>query len=180
MEKTLFAESERLCETLPPSPRRICFVCTGNTCRSPMAQAVANDLAGAAKDSLPSVFRNAVMPAFEAYSAGLYANDGEPIATNAVMALENAAVSPTLAHDYHTHRAHTLTEQEAETYDLLVGMTSAHAMELLMRFPHLAQRITRMPQEISDPFGGDLACYQTCLSQITDGVKALLAAGEKQ
>ena len=115
-------------------------------------------------------------PPVEAFSAGLYANDGEPIAQNAVAALENAGVAAVAAYDYHAHIAHTLTEAEAAEYDLLIGLSDSHVLELLMRFPSLAQRIVRMPKPISDPFGGDLARYTACLAEIDEGVKELLFA----
>ena len=51
-------------------------------------------------------------------------------------------------------------------------------MELMMRFPQLANRITCMPKPIADPFGGDAAIYETCLEEIVEGVKALLFAGD--
>lgn len=140
----------------------VCFVCTGNTCRSPMAEAVANALAKTHGKKLRAV------------SAGLYAAEGDPIAQNAVLALENAGVEPLTNRDYHTHTAHTLCAEEAERYDLLVGLTDRHAMELILRFPNLTERVTCLTPSIPDPFGGDLACYETCLAQITDAVLRLL------
>ena len=156
-------------------PLRICFVCTGNTCRSPMAQAVANALALDALSVYPEAVRDALSPQVEAFSAGLYAGRGDPISLGALHALEAAGVTPVPTHDYRTHTAHTVTEEEAKEYDLLVGMTASHALELLLRFPSLASRITRMAHEISDPFGKDDAAYAVCLEQITQDVRALLA-----
>ncbi len=156
-------------------PWRVCFVCTGNTCRSPMAQAVANALAADALSVYPEAVRDALSPRVEAFSAGLYAGRGEPISAGALHALEGAGVTSVPTHDYRTHTAHTITETEAAEYDLLVGMTASHAMELLLRFPSLASKITRMEHEISDPFGKDDAAYAACLEQITQDVRALLA-----
>jgi protein-tyrosine-phosphatase len=146
--------------------RRICFVCTGNTCRSPMAEAVASRL----------IADDPTLAGTKAFSAGLYANVGEPISPQAVLALEEAGIEPVATKHYRTHTAHNLSAEEAEQYDLLVGMTGAHAMELMMRFPALAQRIICMPTPISDPYGGDIAVYRACLAEIRDGVKALLNA----
>ena len=157
-----------------PRPWRVCFVCTGNTCRSPMAQAVANALATDALSAFPESVRGALSPRVEAFSAGLYACQGDPISLGALRALEGAGVPPVEAHDYRAHTAHTITEDEAGEYDLLVGMTAAHTFELLMRFPALASRITRMEHEIPDPFGMDDAAYASCLEQITQDVRALL------
>lgn len=142
---------------------RVCFVCTGNTCRSPMAQAVANAYA-----------KRLERTDLRAYSAGLFAKDGEPIAPPAVRALERAGVEGIVGRDYHLHTAHTLTEQEAADYDLLVGMTDEHVLQLMMRFPQAANRIVRMPSQIADPYGGDDAVYAQCLEQICRELCALL------
>ncbi len=145
---------------------RVCFVCTGNTCRSPMAAAVANAMARSS--------RQADAPDIDAVSAGLYAADGDPIAVHAVMALEAAGIEPAPAHDYRRHTAHTLTAEEALQYDLLVGLGGGHCMELLLRFPQAAQKIIGMPKPIADPYGGSLSDYESCLAQITEGVRDLL------
>ena len=70
-----------------PKILRVCFVCTGNTCRSPMAQAVTNHLAKKLGRDLT------------AFSRGLYALDGDPIASCAIAALEGAGIEPTADHD---------------------------------------------------------------------------------
>lgn len=155
-------------------PLRVCFVCTGNTCRSPMAAAVANSLADELRRALPEAVRESVSPTVEAISAGLAAQEGDPISRNAVAALEEAGVAPVPSHDYRTHVAHRLPREVAEQCDMIVGMSGSHVMGLMMQFPELAGRITGMPQEIPDPYGGDLAAYRRCLEAITAGVKTLL------
>ncbi len=159
-----------------PAPvRRICFVCTGNTCRSPMAAAVANAMAEQTLATLlPKELKEQIEPSVQAFSRGLYAIEGQPISANAIKALEDETVLPVAWNDYHNHVAHSLREEEAEKCDLLVGMTSGHTMELILRFPHLAERIRVFPREISDPYGGDLNAYTNCLAQIQAGVKELL------
>lgn len=142
---------------------RVCFVCTGNTCRSPMAEAVANHFSDRLSDGT-----------VEAFSAGIAANEGEPIAKNAVLALERAGIEEKEGHGYQTHRARNLTGTEAERFDLLVGMTDRHTMELMLRFPQFAGRITGMPEPIPDPYGGDEETYRACLQAITRGVRKLL------
>lgn len=149
---------------------RVCFVCTGNTCRSPMAAAVANAISKASETRC----RQKKIPLIEAISAGLYANAGEPISVHAVEALENAKVAPVQGLDYRVHTAHTVTSEDVKNSDLLIGLSGGHCMELMMRFPQAAQKIVGMPVPITDPYGGDLAVYEACLSQITEGVRQLL------
>lgn len=156
------------------SPRRVCFVCTGNTCRSPMAQAVTNQLAREALDALPKEWRHLARPSVEAFSAGLYAKEGDPISPPAAEALQAVGIPATPENDYLRHRAHTITPEEAEGYDLLVGLTKGHAMELLLRLPQFASRIRVLPKDIPDPYGGDIEVYKHCLSAITEGIRALL------
>ena len=147
--------------------RRICFVCTGNTCRSPMAEAVANVL-------LCDGAENALAVHAEAFSRGLYACEGDPISHGALTALQTAGVRPTEGHDYRRHTAKPLTREDADRFDLLVGMTPTHTMELIMRFPEAAERIVCMPVPIADPFGGSDEVYRKCLGEITEGVVRLL------
>ena len=168
-EKRAQPETEAL-----PRPTCVCFVCTGNTCRSPMAAAVANAMAEAELAQYPDAVRDAVSPRLVAISRGLYAADGEPISENAVLALEGAGIAPSAGNDYHSHTARAVCDADVENTDLFVAVCPGHAMELLMRFPNAAQRIVCMPRAISDPWGGDLGRYATCLREITDGVRELL------
>ena len=149
------------------APRRICFVCTGNTCRSPMAEAMANALAE--QSALP----------LEAFSRGLNAYPNEPISPFALAALEEAGVPALPHHDYHSHRALPLTQEDAEGFDLLIGLTRRHAMAMLLQFPHLAPRITALQADIPDPYGGDLDTYRLCLKAIDRAIRPLLAGEEE-
>lgn len=155
-------------------PRRVCFVCTGNTCRSPMAAAVANAMAYEPLAKLPESLRELGRPELEAFSAGLAAGEGDPIADNAVRALEAAGVPAVPGQDYHRHTAHTLCGEEAERYDLLVAMSRQHALGLLLRFPQLAGRITTLGEDVPDPYGGSEQDYRVCLERITRLVRELL------
>ena len=112
-------------------------------------------------------------------SRSLAACEGEPIAKNAVLALEEAKVAAVPPHDYHTHVAHMLTPALAAQCDLIVGLSGSPVMGLLMQYPQFAGKIIGMPKEISDPYGQSLSVYQTCLAEITGGVKTLLFSAEK-
>ena len=140
--------------------RQICFVCTGNTCRSPMAAAVANAFAQ----------RDAELSRPTAISAGIYAQEGEGISRLAAEALkERALLTPTVL----SHLSHTVTEQEARDC-VLVGMTKAHAAMLRERFGHLTNRIYAFPREITDPYGQGIEAYRACLTEIINGMGQLL------
>ena len=158
--------------------RRILFVCTGNTCRSPMAAALLNHLSR--PKEICSAMAEQGRPVYHASSAGLYAPEGAPISANAALALERAGVVPVPGEDYTAHRARTVTAEMVALADEVVGLTGAHAMELLMRFPEAASKIRTLPADISDPFGGDLACYEACLAQLKRCLEQTYFAGGVQ
>ena len=146
------------------SPRRILFVCTGNTCRSPMAAALLNDLSR--PRGICSMGESAPNACCRATSAGLFATEGEPISPHAGAALQRAGVAPTPENDYTAHRARTVTQEMVENADLVVGLSASHAMQLMLRFPEAAQRITTLPMDIADPYGGSQEVYDACLAQL--------------
>lgn len=125
------------------------FVCTGNTCRSPMAAAI---------------FR---MMGYEAESAGLYAMPGASASAGAIRAMENAGL------DISNHRARPVSREAMERAEKIVTMTSRHAQALCEQFPAYRDKILCMPREISDPFGGDDDDYLACAREIEGALRLL-------
>ena len=148
------------------TPTRVLFVCTGNTCRSPMAAAVLNDRAAPREICTACAEQSAETGRYVAFSAGLYAAQGAPITPHAAEALREAGIVCTPSNDYEAHRAHTVTAEDVANADMVVAITTKHAMELLMRFPDAASKIRTLPMDIADPFGGTLATYRECLMQL--------------
>lgn len=128
----------------------ILFVCTGNTCRSPMAAALAR------------------ARGVDAASAGLYAASGAAATPQAVRAA--AEMGGSLA----GHRAQPVTEELMETASAVYAMTESQKEELLRRFPGSAGKIRTLTPPVPDPFGGDDALYLWCAQRI---LKALQNAG---
>jgi len=151
-EKELVGNTEKL----------ILFVCTGNTCRSPMAAALYNHLF-----SRSDTF---------AFSRGIAA-DASPISKNAETVLMERGVLPTAKSDYRRHISRTVSEEDIDRAELVVGISSSHAMSLMLRYPQYASKIAVMPEDVPDPFGGDLECYRQCLNMIEKGL--LSGFGEK-
>lgn len=136
---------------------KIVFICTGNTCRSPMAEGFFRALGGEEKTGLAAL------------SAGMYTSDGLPASGNAVTAAAE------LGADITSHRSRMLTPELAREAKYLVCMTGAHYDRLCELFPDCADKIfTLLPEDISDPFGGDLATYRRSAAEIDKGVQAVI------
>ncbi|MBQ7160893.1 MAG: low molecular weight protein arginine phosphatase [Clostridia bacterium] len=140
-------------------PLRVLFVCTGNTCRSPMAAAWLNSHGKA--------------HGIEASSAGLFPAPGSPISPNAVEALKLAGVEPSPDDRFDLHTARPVDEATLRSYDRIVGISRRHAMELIYSYPAHAGKICAMPRDIPDPFGGSVEDYSRCLAEIAAGLKEM-------
>lgn len=88
---------------------KLLFVCTGNTCRSPMAQAIFTDMAKECGID------------FVTGSAGLHAQDGTPASEYAVLACGETGL------DISGHSSKSIRDEDFSSVDLFVVMTMAHA-----------------------------------------------------
>lgn len=105
-------------------PKRILFVCTGNTCRSPMAEILLREMV--AKGEAPDL---------EIRSAGTAAAPG------AGMSEETREVLAARGIDAGEFRSQPLTGKLVDWADLILTMTRQHKMEVLMRFPQAWKRV---------------------------------------
>ena len=162
------SESQALCAKQiqeNDAPRKILFVCTGNTCRSPMAAALLNEMARP-RELCSAQGELCLTPRFVASSAGLYAGEGDPITPAAADALREYGVMPRPDNDYPAHRARLVRADLVTEADEIVGLTASHAMQLMLRFPEAASKIRTLPMDIADPYGGTQEVYRTCLAQL--------------
>ena len=128
---------------------KVLFVCTGNTCRSPMAAAVFNELC----------CERGIAPT--AKSAGLFANGGEKASDNAIAACREKGI------DISAHKASRLTLDMLDESDVIVPLAASH--EQILRSAtgdKYADKICFIPPGVSDPFGGDIEVYRKCLGEI--------------
>ena len=136
---------------------KIIFICTGNTCRSPMAEGLFRAHGGEDKTGLTAA------------SAGLFTQDCMPASQNAV------AAAAELGADITAHRSRMLTPELARDARYLVCMTGAHYDRLCELFPDCADKVfTLLPEDISDPFGGDLETYRRAAAEIDKGVRSII------
>jgi protein-tyrosine-phosphatase len=152
---------------IPRSILRILVVCTGNTCRSPLAEAL---------------LRSALQPIgnVSVSSAGTGAWEGAPASEGAyLVGLENGV-------DLSSHRARMLSRELVAAADLILTMSRHHAARVADlggagRVHLLGEFAGRNgpDAEVTDPFGGDLDDYREAFAELTElaaGVAARLTA----
>ena len=136
---------------------KIVFICTGNTCRSPMAEGLFKALNGEQKTGL------------EAISAGIFTNNGMPASENAVI------VAKELGADISNHKSQMLNGNIVNDAKYLVCMTGAHYDQILLKFPNVSYKLfTLLPTDIDDPFGGNIDEYRSCATQIKSAVESII------
>lgn len=133
---------------------KILFVCTGNTCRSPIAEALLKS-------------RN--IGGLEVRSAGIYAKNGGPISRNSQLVLEKEMIP-------FTHTSNSVDETLIDWADLILTMTASHKHALILGFPHAISKVYMYKEfvtpndvlDVSDPYGGDLFTYESTLRELND------------
>ena len=131
------------------SDLNVLFICTGNTCRSPMAEQMFNEKA---KDL-----------SAHAISAGLDANPGSPMNPQASEALTNLGCTPT------EHNSTQVSTQAIEEADVILTFTQDQKIELGERFPAAVEKLftiseyahgrTEISEDVSDPYDKSAEVY---------------------
>ena len=137
------------------SPINLVLICTGNTCRSPMAEAIAR-----------SLFTAAGLAA-QVSSAGVCAMHNQPASRHAITAMEEGGLCLL------SHQAQMVSDEMLNDATLVLTMTKGHKAMLLSDYPLAEDKIFTLAEyaedscaDVSDPFGGSLEEYKTCAAQI--------------
>jgi L-threonylcarbamoyladenylate synthase len=141
----------------------ILFVCSGNTCRSPMAEAIARkylaDRLSVSPDDLEK-------KGFSVISAGSYAMPGARAADPAVEVLRQMGV------DVSRHRSRPLSVELIHQADVIYTMSQSHGRAVASLVPAAADKVSNLDPDgdIEDPIGGDVSLY----TEVADRIKRLI------
>ena len=132
--------------------KTILFICTGNVCRSPMAEALFRQATAGRGD-------------FRVLSAGLGALDGQPPTAHSVTAMRELGI------DISGQRSRMLTAELVRQADYIFGMTHSHVDAIALLYPQAAEKtfllrefddtLEEFEKDISDPIGGSYEVYET-------------------
>ena len=147
--------------------KNILFVCTGNTCRSSMAEAILKDIIKKSDEKYEVNIK----------SAGVFAMPGSPASRNAIEVLKEDNI------DLSNHKSTVLTQYEIDEADLILTMTRSHKDLVLQMAPYAEDKIYMLNEyaldeiiDINDPYGGDVFIYRKSAEEIRS---ALLKVFEK-
>jgi len=136
---------------------RVLFVCTGNTCRSPMAEAI-----------LASKNINGL----EVRSAGIFALPGADASPQTIEVLIENDIS-------FSHQAKQLSEMDVDWADFILTMTNDHKQWILQQYPQSSTKVYTVKEfanghgDVMDPFGGPVEIYRKTFQELHEIIKKI-------
>lgn len=143
----------------------ILMVCTGNTCRSPMAETLLRAQLG---ERFRDAFGPGQPPPIVAVSAGLSAYLGSAASPEAVTVMQGRGLN------LKDHQSRPLTPRLVRHADMILTMTASHRHAILQRWPEATRRVfvlSNSSRDVADPYGGPTHAYAACADEIENYLK---------
>ena len=149
---------------------KIMFICTGNICRSAMAEWL-----------LKQKIKDEKIEGIEVYSCGIYAQDGDIPTYEAKRVMQEE-----YGIDISGHRATNIKNAKIKEMDLILCATASHKMAVIEMYPKLKNKVYTMKEyvkynrkyhdkiDIKDPWGYDIETYRSCVAEIEECVNGIL------
>ena len=133
----------------------ILFVCTGNTCRSPMAE---------------GYLKSAMLQSINVKSCG-FLSSGDCASENSVLAMQDLGV------DISAHRSNVISAEDIDWADKIICLSDNHR-DTLLSLGVASNKLSVLGDGIPDPFGQDLLVYKTTALAIADAIDGIIFSGE--